>query len=49
MMKKFKIIYKEGKSEANNFTFIKALSKGLAKEIFEKNFSNDCLILNIEG
>jgi hypothetical protein len=48
-MKEFKIIYKEGKSEANNFTFIKALTKGLAIKIFEEDFSDDCLILNIEG
>lgn len=48
-MTKFKIIYKEGISENNNVTYIKALSKGLARQKFEEDFSNDCLILNIEG
>lgn len=48
-MTKFKILYQERKSEAVNHTFITALTKSLAREEFERTFSNDCLILNIEG
>lgn len=47
-MTEFKIIYKEGKSGFNSVTYIKALSKGLARKKFEEDFSDDCLILNIK-
>lgn len=47
-MTNFKIIYQENKSEAVNYTFIKALTKGLAEQQFNSEYS-DCIILNIEG